>query len=92
VVDGFPATEAQAVLCEKALTGLDLAAEQELLEGASLIAPPPAAKLPQLQRPLLSGLDAVILLDCAQEMLALQRVLGKRVDPVTGEGGWCSFA
>jgi hypothetical protein len=92
VVDGFPATEAQAVLLEKALTGLDLAAEQELLEGASLIAPPPAAKLPQLQRPLLSGLDAVILLDCAQEMLALQRVLGKRVDPVTGEGGWCSFA
>jgi hypothetical protein len=92
VVDGFPATEAQAVLLEKALTGLDLAAEQELLEGASLITPPPAAKLPQLQRPLLSGLDAVILLDCAQETLALQRVLGKRLDPVTGEKGWCKPA
>jgi hypothetical protein len=84
VVDGFPATEAQAVLLEKALTGLDLSAEQELLQGASLIVPPPASKLPQLQRPLLSGLDAVILLDCADETLALQRVLGRRLDPVTG--------
>lgn len=84
VVDGFPAMEAQAVLLEKALTGLDLSAEQELLQGASLIVPPPASKLPQLQRPLLSGLDAVILLDCDQETLALQRVLGRRLDPVTG--------
>lgn len=84
VLDGFPATEAQAVLLEKALTGLDLSAEQELLQGASVIAPPPVAKLPQLQRPLLSGLDAVVLLECADEGLALQRVLGRRLDPVTG--------
>lgn len=84
VVDGFPATEAQAVLLEKALTGLDLSAEQELLQGASLIVPPPASRLPQLQRPLLSGLDAVILLDCDEETLTLQRVLGRRLDPVTG--------
>lgn len=86
VMDGFPATEAQAMLLEKALTGLDLAAEQELLQGVSLITPPPAAKLPQLQRPLVSGLDAVILLDCADETLAIQRVLGRRLDPVTGRG------
>lgn len=84
VIDGFPATEEQAVLLEKALTGLDLAAEQELLQGASLITPPPTSKLPQLTRPLLSGLDAVIMLDCADEALALQRVLGRRLDPVTG--------
>jgi hypothetical protein len=84
VLDGLPATEAQAVLLEKALTGLDLTAEQELLQGASVIAPPPVAKLPQLQRPLLSGLDAVVLLECADEGLALQRVLGRRLDPVTG--------
>jgi hypothetical protein len=84
VIDGFPATEAQAQLLEKALTGLDLAAEQELLRGASVISPAPAAQLPHLQRPLLSGLDAVLLLDCADEALALQRVLGRRLDPVTG--------
>lgn len=84
VIDGFPASEAQAQLLEKALTGLDLAAEQELLREASVISPAPAAKLPQLQRPLLSGLDAVLLLDCADEALALQRVLGRRLDPVTG--------
>lgn len=84
VIDGFPATNAQAQLLEKALTGLDLAAEQELLCGASVISPAPAAKLPQLQRPLLSGLDAVLLLDCADEAQALQRVLGRKLDPVTG--------
>lgn len=89
VIDGFPATAAQAALLEKALTGLDLAAEQQLVQGASLIAPPPACKLPQLHRPLLSGLDAVIMLDCADETLALQRVLGRRQDPVTGAVTGC---
>jgi hypothetical protein len=84
VIDGFPASAAQAVLLEKALTGLDLAAEQQLVQDASVIVPPPAAKLPQLQRPLLSGLDAVIMLECADEAQALQRVLGRRLDPVTG--------
>jgi hypothetical protein len=84
VIDGFPATGVQAQLLEKALTGLDLAAEQELLHSTSVISPAPAAKLPQLQRPLLSGLDAVLLLDCADEALAPQRVLGRRLDPVTG--------
>lgn len=85
VIDGFPSTEAQAVLLERALTGLDLAAEQQLLQGASLICPPPLSKLPQLSRPLLSGLDAVLLLECSDEALAVQRVLGRRLDPQTGD-------
>jgi adenylate kinase family enzyme len=85
VIDGFPATAEQAVLLEKALTGLDLAAEQALVDGASLVAPPPLDVLPQLQRPLLSGLDAVLVLGCADEAVAAKRALGRRLDPTTGE-------
>jgi hypothetical protein len=76
------------VLLERALTGLDLAAEAALLASASHIAPPPLAKLPQLGRPLVSGLDAVLLLHSSDDALMLQRVLGSRLDPVTGEPDW----
>jgi hypothetical protein len=85
VIDGFPATAEQAVLLERALTGLDLAAEQALVDGASLVAPPPLDVLPQLQRPLLSGLDAVLVLGCGDEAVAAKRALGRRLDPTTGE-------
>lgn len=39
----------------------------------------------QLQRPLTSGLDAVIVLGLADDMLALKRAVGRRVDPTTGK-------
>ncbi|WIA32870.1 hypothetical protein OEZ86_006044 [Tetradesmus obliquus] len=84
IIDGFPATAEQAVLLEKALTGLDLAAEQALVDWASLVAPPPLDALPQLQRPLVSGLDAVLVLSCKDEALAAKRALGRRLDPATG--------
>jgi hypothetical protein len=85
VIDGFPATAEQAALLEKALTGLDLAAEQALVDGASLVAPPPLDVLPQLQRSLLSGLDAALVLGCGDEAVAAKRALGRRLDPTTGE-------
>jgi hypothetical protein len=90
VLDGFPATQAQAALLEQALTGLDLAAETALHTHASRLAPPPLSRLPQLARPLVSGLDAVLLLECGDVELAVARVLGCRLDPVTGaqEGCW----
>lgn len=84
VIDGFPTTATQALLLEKALTGLDTTAERALVEGASLVAPPPRDALPQLERPLLSGLDAVLVLACEDEELAIKRALGRRVDPTTG--------
>jgi hypothetical protein len=87
IIDGFPATAEQAVLLEKALTGLDLAAEQALVDGASLVAPHPLDALPQLQRPLVSGLDAVLVLGCKDEALAAKRALGRRLDPTTGVTG-----
>lgn len=54
-MDGFPRTEAQAVALEAALTGLDLAQEQAVVEQASRVAPPPAEALPQVRRHGLSG-------------------------------------
>lgn len=90
VIDGFPATKQQAILLEKALTGLDLSAEQELVDKASVVAPPPLDVLPQLQRPLLSGLDAVLVLGCEDEGMAVKRALGKRLDPTTG-GNWAHW-
>jgi hypothetical protein len=84
VIDGFPTTATQALLLEKALTGLDTTAERALVEGASLVAPPPRDALPQLERPLVSGLDAVLVLSCEDEELAIKRALGRRVDPTTG--------
>jgi hypothetical protein len=85
VCDGFPRTAAQAALLERALTGLDLEAEAQVVREASRIAPPPPESLPQLQRPLTSGLDAVLVLGLSDPALALKRALGRRVDPLTGK-------
>lgn len=84
VLDGFPRTAAQAVLMERLLTGLDLAAEQALVDGASAIAPPEPDQLPQVSRPLMSGLDAVVVCGLSDEPLALKRALGRRRDPSNG--------
>ncbi len=84
ILDGFPRTLEQAVLLEKALTGLDLDAEKAIVDAASRVAPPPEAALPQLQRVLTSGLDAVLVLGLSDTEAALKRALGRRVDPSTG--------
>jgi hypothetical protein len=44
-------------------------------------APPCAGTLPETQRPLSSGLDAVIVLSLDDEALVLKRALGRRLDP-----------
>ena len=48
VVDGFPRTTAQSEALERALTGLDLTQEAELVAASSVVAPPPAGALPQV--------------------------------------------
>ena len=55
VLEGFPATAAQARLLEKALTGLDLEQEAAMRAGASKLAPPPATAFPDPDRSLVSG-------------------------------------
>ena len=55
VLEGFPATAAQARLLEKALTGLDLEQEAAVRAGASKLAPPPATAFPDPDRSLVSG-------------------------------------
>lgn len=84
VLDGFPATAAQAALLERRLTGLDVGAEVQLIQSASQLVPPPEDCLPLLARPRRSGLDAVLVLALQDEHAAARRALGCRLDPVTG--------
>lgn len=56
VMDGYPSSVRQAELLEGALTGLDLTAERTTIASASRLAPPRPATLPDLNRPLTSGL------------------------------------
>ncbi|KAL0048541.1 hypothetical protein WJX82_005372 [Trebouxia sp. C0006] len=84
VMDGYPSSVRQAELLEGALTGLDLTAERAFIASASRLAPPRPATLPDLNRPLTSGLDAVVVLELDDEALAVKRALGRRVDPLTG--------
>jgi adenylate kinase family enzyme len=85
VVDGFPRTVDQSEMLERALTGLDLAAEARRVAEASRLAPPPPGALPEVSRPLRSGLDAVLVLGLTDEAAALKRALGRRLDPQTGK-------
>lgn len=84
VLDGFPRSQTQAALLERALTSLDLEQEAARRQQASLVAPPPADAFPDPDRPLMSGLDAVIVIGMADDTVAIRRAIGRRVDPMTG--------
>lgn len=84
VLDGFPATHTQAVLLERALSGLDLDSETAFIAQASVTAPPPPDALPNLTRSLVSGLDAVLFLALPDAEVVVKRALGGRIDPLTG--------
>eukprot|EP00798_Chlamydomonas_sp_ICE-L_P003481 gene3481-13543_t len=90
VLDGFPASPAQAQLMEKMLTGLDLKDEQARCNAASRLAPPPSKSLPIVQRPLSSGLDAVQFANYNDDETHLMDVWLKRFDrlryPIDGSG------
>jgi adenylate kinase family enzyme len=58
---------------------------QAFIDASSELAPAPADCLPLVGRSLTSGLDAVLLLEAPSEQLTLDRLLGRRMDPVTGE-------
>lgn len=86
VIDGFPNTYQQAKMLEKALSGVDIAAEEEEGEGDKKIAPKAkATKVPALAldpKPLppkpepRSTINLVIMLDIDDE-LCLQRSAGR---------------
>ena len=84
ILSDFPRTEAQAVLLEKALTNLDLNEEASQRSRQSVIAPPGARGVPDEDRMLVSGLDAVVVLSVSDESVALRRALGGRLNPETG--------
>ncbi|KAK9824418.1 hypothetical protein WJX72_010134 [[Myrmecia] bisecta] len=91
VLDGYPRSAGQAQLLEKALTGLDLAREQAIRDSASVLAPPPPEVLANLDRPLTSGLDSVLVLSVSEEAGSVKRALGRRVDPMTGHAYHLDF-
>eukprot|EP01018_Ginkgo_biloba_P033525 Gb_19574 [translate_table: standard] len=81
VLDGYPDTAEQAEILEKALTGFDMKEMALNRTRTSLIAPPPV--LEQVEK-FSSGLDGIFMIDPLEEMEALKRAMGKRVDPKTG--------
>lgn len=78
VLDGFPSTQVQGVSMEKLLSGVDLEMERAIGSTVSRLAPPPADYLPDPDRQLTSGLDAVFLLELSDEQTSLERSLGRR--------------
>lgn len=80
VFDGFPGTQTQAMLMEKSLNGVDLEMEEAIASTVSRIAPPPEDYLPDPNRQLTSGLDAVFLLDLSDEQKSIERALGRRIN------------
>eukprot|EP00854_Cymbomonas_tetramitiformis_P007823 gene7823-9291_t len=84
ILDGFPRTQKQAVLLEKALTGLDLDYEASVKAKASVLAPPPKDPAEDT-RLLVSGLDKVVALKCKDEAVGLKRAVGRRMDPKDGK-------
>lgn len=85
ILDGFPRTEQQAKELEKALTGLNVAAEEAYAAGASRVAPPGAAAFLSPSRPIKSCLDTVVVLELENSEVAVERAVGRRMDPETGK-------
>ncbi|GMH35763.1 hypothetical protein BSKO_03631 [Bryopsis sp. KO-2023] len=83
ILDGFPCSRAQAMLFEKQLTGVDVDAEKEMIADVSRLAPPPPQYLPDPDRELISGLDAVIVLKVEDEDILPKRALGRRIEEET---------
>lgn len=75
--DNHPKTKDEAVALERLLSGLDLEAEKALIDGASRIAPPPSDLLPDIHRPLTSGLDAVFLLNAVNADQLVERAISR---------------
>eukprot|EP00892_Ulva_mutabilis_P002600 jgi/Ulvmu1/12340/UM089_0024.1 len=85
ILDGFPRTAQQAQELEKALTGLDMAAEEAYVAGASFIAPPSSSAFLSPTRPIKSCLDSVVVLELENSEVAVERAVGRRMDPETGK-------
>lgn len=83
VIDGFPSTAPQLALLEKGLTGYEPVVDVKKKPPQSRLVPPPggADEPPPPPKP---GLDAVIRLDVAEDLVR-KRALGRRVDPETGD-------
>lgn len=91
VLDGFPVSAKQGQLLEKALVDLDLERERLELEAQSLLAPPPDAKGKKAPKktqksvePLRSGMNLILRVDAPDEA-CIERVAGRRIDPITGK-------
>ena len=92
VLDGFPRTREHAVLFEKAFSGLDLEGEAAYAASASLIAPPATPALPPPHRPLTSCLDTAVILELDDPELSIERAIGQRLDPESGQTFHMRFA
>ena len=91
VLDGFPVSAKQGQLLEKALVDLDLERERLELEAQSVLAPPPDAKGKKAPKktqksadPLRSGMNLILRVDAPDEA-CVERVAGRRIDPITGK-------
>lgn len=62
---------------ENSLTGVDLESEKKIITRSSSLAPPPSGYLPDPDRRLVSGLDAVITLELSDEKTSLERALAR---------------
>lgn len=80
ILDGFPCSEAQAQLLERAVTGLNLAAEATYHQAASKTAPPPDS-CQILDRPLTSCLDTAFVLQLDDADEAIDRAVSRRMKP-----------
>ena len=84
-MDDFPRTAEQAQAFERAISKLDLDAEAAYAAAAARTAPPPPDAFPPADRPLASCLDTVVILELEDHELVLDRAVGLRVDPQSGE-------
>lgn len=62
-----------------------MAAEEAYTAGASVIAPPGATAFLSPTRPIKSCLDSVVVLELEDSEVAVERAVGRRMDPETGK-------